>query len=148
MGWDIGFPGDNHLAFEALITNKRDSGGMDRGHTGGALMRPGRLDRIIYVPLPDDSTRREVLQLQFRTMPVAKDVSLDDLVLQTDRYSGAEIGAMCREAALFALQDDIRAQCIMGRHFKRALAVVKPRIPDSLIQLYSRYRQQRGLADP
>uniref|UniRef100_A0A8C9UYI0 non-chaperonin molecular chaperone ATPase n=1 Tax=Scleropages formosus TaxID=113540 RepID=A0A8C9UYI0_SCLFO len=110
-----------------------------------ALMRPGRLDRIIYVPLPDAGTRREVFRLQFRGMPVAEDVSLDDLVLRTDKYSGAEIGAVCREAALFALQDDIRAQRIAGRHFERALAAVKPRIPDSLVQLYARYRQQRGL---
>lgn len=59
-----------------------------------ALMRPGRLDRIIYVPLPDAPTRWEIFSLQFRNMPVAQDVSLDDLVTRTDKYSGAEVGCI------------------------------------------------------
>lgn len=54
-------------------------------------MRPGRLDRIIFVPLPDAPTRREILGLQFRNTPVAQDVSLDELVARTSRYSGAEV---------------------------------------------------------
>uniref|UniRef100_A0AAQ4R1Y8 vesicle-fusing ATPase n=1 Tax=Gasterosteus aculeatus aculeatus TaxID=481459 RepID=A0AAQ4R1Y8_GASAC len=55
-----------------------------------ALMRPGRLDRIVYVPLPDAATRREIFSLQFRNVPVAEDVSVDELVTRTDKYSGAE----------------------------------------------------------
>ncbi|KAJ0049721.1 hypothetical protein NL108_000570, partial [Boleophthalmus pectinirostris] len=55
-----------------------------------ALMRPGRLDRIVYVPLPDASTRREIFTLQFRSMPIAPDVSIDELVSKTNKYSGAE----------------------------------------------------------
>ncbi|XP_053274166.1 ribosome biogenesis protein SPATA5 [Pleuronectes platessa] len=62
-----------------------------------ALMRPGRLDRIVYVPLPDAPTRQEIFSLQFRYMPVAQDVSVDDLVTRTNKYSGAEITAVCRE---------------------------------------------------
>lgn len=54
-------------------------------------MRPGRLDRIIFVPLPDAPTRREIFSLQFRNMPVAQDVSLEDLVARTAKYSGAEV---------------------------------------------------------
>lgn len=54
-------------------------------------MRPGRLDRIIFVPLPDPQTRREIFSLQFRHMPVDQDVSLDHLVTQTHKYSGAEV---------------------------------------------------------
>lgn len=56
-----------------------------------ALMRPGRLDRIVYVPLPDAPTRKEIFSLQFRNMPVAENVSLDHLVTRTDKYSGAEV---------------------------------------------------------
>ncbi|KAJ8015516.1 hypothetical protein DPEC_G00026940 [Dallia pectoralis] len=55
-----------------------------------ALMRPGRLDRIVYVPLPDGPTRREIFRLQFRAMPVDQEVCLDDLVTRTEKYSGAE----------------------------------------------------------
>ncbi|XP_064830018.1 ATPase family gene 2 protein homolog A [Oncorhynchus masou masou] len=110
-----------------------------------ALMRPGRLDRIVYVPLPDGPTRREIFALQLRSMPVDQDMCLDDLVTRTEKYSGAEITAVCREAALLALQEDIKAQLIMGRHFESALNTVKPRVPDSLIQSYINYQQQRGL---
>uniref|UniRef100_A0A8C7WV59 AFG2 AAA ATPase homolog A n=1 Tax=Oryzias sinensis TaxID=183150 RepID=A0A8C7WV59_9TELE len=105
-----------------------------------ALMRPGRLDRIIYVPLPDALTRQEIFSLQFRSIPVANNVSLDDLVAQTNKYSGAEILAVCREAALLALQEDIAAQHIESKHFESALKIVIPRVPDSLIQLYINYQ--------
>ncbi|KAJ8780466.1 hypothetical protein J1605_011730 [Eschrichtius robustus] len=56
-----------------------------------ALMRPGRIDRIIYVPLPDAATRREIFNLRFQSMPVSNDVDLNELILQTDTYSGAEV---------------------------------------------------------
>lgn len=56
-----------------------------------ALMRPGRLDRIVYVPLPDAPTRREIFSLQFRNMPVCESVCLHDLVTRTNKYSGAEV---------------------------------------------------------
>ncbi|XP_070769153.1 ATPase family gene 2 protein homolog A [Enoplosus armatus] len=109
-----------------------------------ALMRPGRLDRIVYVPLPDAPTRHEIFSLQFRNMPVAKSVPLDDLVTRTNKYSGAEITAVCREAVLLALQEDIKAQHVEARHFESALNTVKPRIPDSLIQSYISYQQQHS----
>uniref|UniRef100_A0A3Q3AHF4 vesicle-fusing ATPase n=1 Tax=Kryptolebias marmoratus TaxID=37003 RepID=A0A3Q3AHF4_KRYMA len=109
-----------------------------------ALMRPGRLDRIVYVPLPDAATRLEIFSLQLRNMPVAEDVSLHDLVTRTDKYSGAEITAVCREAALLALQEDIKAQHIQAGHFQRALEAVRPRIPDSLVRSYLSYQQQHS----
>ncbi|XP_028923069.1 ATPase family protein 2 homolog [Ornithorhynchus anatinus] len=110
-----------------------------------ALLRPGRIDRIIYVPLPDAGTRREVLALQLRSMPVGGDVCPDHLLQRTDGYSGAEIAAVCREAALLALQEDLRAQSIMRRHFDQALDIVTPRIPASLKQFYADYQNTCGL---
>ncbi|XP_053317383.1 ribosome biogenesis protein SPATA5 [Spea bombifrons] len=110
-----------------------------------ALMRPGRIDRIIYVPLPDEATRREIFKIHFRSMPFDGEICLEKLVKLTEKYSGAEIAALCREAALLALQEDIQAQWIMRRHFDQALAIVTPRIPDSLIQFYEAYQQKSGL---
>ncbi|PKU44806.1 spermatogenesis-associated protein 5 [Limosa lapponica baueri] len=110
-----------------------------------ALLRPGRIDRIIYVPLPDAATRGEIFKLHFQSMPVSDEVCLAELIQHTEKYSGAEITAVCREAALLALQEDIHAKCIMGRHFRYALTVVTPRIPDSLIRFYADYQQQSGL---
>ncbi|XP_055130623.1 ATPase family gene 2 protein homolog A isoform X3 [Symphalangus syndactylus] len=110
-----------------------------------ALMRPGRIDRIIYVPLPDAATRREIFKLQFHSMPVSNEVDLDELILQTDAYSGAEIVAICREAALLALEEDIQANLIMKRHFTQALSTVTPRIPESLRRFYENYQESSGL---
>ncbi|XP_032268665.1 ATPase family protein 2 homolog isoform X2 [Phoca vitulina] len=110
-----------------------------------ALMRPGRIDRIIYVPLPDAATRKEIFNLQFHSMPISNDVDLDELILQTDTYSGAEIIAVCREAALLALEEDIQANCIMRRHFTQALSTVTPRIPKSLRCFYEEYQEKSGL---
>ncbi|KAM3831197.1 ATPase family gene 2 protein homolog A isoform 1-T1 [Vipera latastei] len=110
-----------------------------------ALIRPGRFDRIIYVPLPDEATRREIFKIQFCNMPISSEVNLDELVIQTEKYSGAEITAVCREAALLALQEDIEAKYIMKEHFQQALAVVTPRIPDSLQKFYEEYQQRSGL---
>ncbi|XP_057358585.1 ribosome biogenesis protein SPATA5 isoform X5 [Manis pentadactyla] len=110
-----------------------------------ALMRPGRIDRIIYVPLPDAATRREIFKLQFHSMPISNDVNLDELILQTDTYSGAEITAVCKEAALLALEEDIQAKCIMRKHFTQALSTVTPRIPESLRCFYEDYQEKSGL---
>ncbi|XP_066240956.1 ATPase family gene 2 protein homolog A isoform X1 [Saccopteryx leptura] len=110
-----------------------------------ALMRPGRIDRIIYVPLPDAATRREIFNLQFHSMPISQDVNLDELVVQTDTYSGAEVIAVCREAALLALEEDLKARYIRRRHFTLALSTVTPRIPESLRRFYEEYQEKSGL---
>ncbi|KAF4104591.1 ATPase family gene 2 protein homolog A isoform X1 [Onychostoma macrolepis] len=109
-----------------------------------ALMRPGRLDRVIFVPLPDADTRREIFTLQFRSMPIHPSVHLEDLVTRTERYSGAEITAVCREAALQALQENISAQHVSAGHFDSALTAVTPRIPQTLLQIYSSYQQKHS----
>ena len=104
-----------------------------------ALLRPGRLDRIIYVPLPDDETRQEIFDIKLRNMPIAKDVNVIDLVELTEGYSGAEIQAICHEAAMKALEEDLNAATITKEHFKAALAIITPRTPPSLINLYGNY---------
>ena len=59
-----------------------------------ALLRPGRFDRILYVPLPDAVTRKEILQIVTRRIPVAPDVSMEELVNRTECYSGAEVSSV------------------------------------------------------
>ncbi|XP_051900077.1 ribosome biogenesis protein SPATA5 isoform X2 [Pristis pectinata] len=110
-----------------------------------ALMRPGRIDRIIYVPLPDTATRAEIFKLQFRSMPISDNISLDYLVTRTQKYSGAEIIALCREAALLALQEDLQAKIITEKHFEQSFKIVTPRIPQKLVDFYVNYQQQSGL---
>lgn len=59
-----------------------------------ALLRPGRLDRIIYVPLPDEDTRKEILRIRFKKMPVDSQVDIDELAELTEGYSGAEVNVI------------------------------------------------------
>lgn len=104
-----------------------------------ALLRPGRLDRIIYVPLPDYQTRQEIFEIKLRKMPIVDDVRIQDLVDLTEGYSGAEIQAICHEAAMKALEEDLNATAITKEHFKAALSIITPRTPASLINLYNDY---------
>ena len=110
-----------------------------------ALLRPGRIDRVLYVPIPDQDTRREVLQIHLSNTPVGDDVRTDELVERTHGFSGAEISAVCREAALAALQEDINAAVVRMRHFDKALLVVKPRLTHDLLQFYENYQTQSGV---
>ncbi|XP_055958747.1 ribosome biogenesis protein SPATA5 isoform X1 [Patella vulgata] len=110
-----------------------------------ALLRPGRIDRIMYVPLPTPETRTAIFNLKFKTMPIASDVQIQDLVNRTDFYSGAEVTAVCHEAALAALQEDINGKCIQQRHFNQALLAITPRTSQTAISFYENYHKQSGL---
>ncbi|CAH1159359.1 unnamed protein product [Phaedon cochleariae] len=107
-----------------------------------ALLRPGRLDRIVYVPLPDKQTRRDIFRIKFEKMPILN-VSIEDLVENTESYSGAEVNAVCHEAAMMALEENLESQHVEGRHFEKALKLITPRTPSSLIKLYEDYLQNK-----
>lgn len=108
-----------------------------------ALMRPGRIDRIVYVRLPDAKTREEIFRIKMGRMPVDKDVELAELVARTDGYSGAEVQAVCQEAALKALEDDFDAETVKRKDFERALELVTPRTGGELLRLYDEYLEQK-----
>ncbi|KFB39789.1 AGAP012655-PA-like protein [Anopheles sinensis] len=107
-----------------------------------ALMRPGRLDRIVYVRLPDEAARREIFRIKLKTIPTAKDVNLEELVQRTAGCSGSEIEAICQEAALRGLESSFNVQAIEWSHFEHALAVVRPRTSTELLRLYDEYLMQ------
>ena len=110
-----------------------------------ALLRPGRIDRIIYVPLPDRGTRKEIFTIHLRKTPLGVDVALEELVHKTENFSGAEISAICREAALAALQEDIESSEVQRRHFDKAFMVVKPRTTKESVDLYQKYQNECGV---
>lgn len=110
-----------------------------------ALMRPGRIDRIIYIPLPDLKTRSEIFSIQLRNTPLAPNCNIDGVVAETEGYSGAEIAAICREAAMAALQEDINITHVSHEHFVKALDTVKPRISTDLVRYYAKFQEQCGL---
>jgi len=69
-----------------------------------ALRRPGRFDREIEIPVPDQRGRREILEIHAKPMPLTKGVDLDDMARRTHGFVGADLAALCREAALQALR--------------------------------------------
>merc|ERR1712137_1178698 len=72
-----------------------------------ALMRPGRLDQLIYIPVPDLDSRKSILRAVLRKSPVAPDVDLDYIAEKTDKYSGADLTEICQRAAKLAIRENI-----------------------------------------
>ena len=70
-----------------------------------AILRPGRFDLQLEVPLPDLAGRQQIFQIGLRSKPLAKDVSIDDLAEKTEGYNGAEIQAVCTRAAWAAIRE-------------------------------------------
>lgn len=109
-----------------------------------ALLRPGRLDRLLYVGPPDLSSRFKILQIQFARMAIADSVSLSRLAEQTDGCSGAEIAAFCRDAGLLAMQEDLDAKEITEEHFDGALRRLKRGITPEMIDFYETFAATYG----
>ena len=99
------------------------------------LMRPGRFDRHIKVDTPSEEARIAIFEVHTKDMPLASDVDLKKLAKSTDGYVGADIEAVCREAAMLTLRNDIEASEIPNKYFKEAIEKVKPaKNADELVQ--------------
>ena len=72
----------------------------------GAILRPGRFDRLIEVPEPDHEGRTRILEIHTRGMNLAEEVAFDDLAERTDGFSGAELESLCTEAGMFAIREE------------------------------------------
>merc|ERR1712207_21166 len=72
-----------------------------------ALMRPGRLDQLIYIPMPDFESRLQILRATLRKSPVSKDVDLSYLASQTDKFTGADLTEICQSACKMAIREEI-----------------------------------------
>ncbi len=73
-----------------------------------ALLRPGRFDKLIYIPLPNKEARVKIFKVHTRKMPLADDVNFEELAEKTDGYTGADIAAVCREAAMMVVREAVR----------------------------------------
>ncbi|MBR9677532.1 CDC48 family AAA ATPase [Candidatus Woesearchaeota archaeon] len=112
-----------------------------------ALLRPGRFDRIILVPVPDVKSREKIFKVHTKNMPL-KNVTLKELVDKTEGYAGADIEAICREAAILALREDIKAKEVTHEHFEKALQKVRPSVTKEIEKAYEdiqkHFTQARG----
>ncbi|MFB6090687.1 MAG: AAA family ATPase [Halobellus sp.] len=113
-----------------------------------ALLRPGRLERIVEVPMPDEAAREEIFRTHAADVPT-ESVNFADLAGRTDGYSGSDVEAVVREAGLLAVEDHLRATVTQGQpvdpgsvavrteHFERALETVEPSVSATRRERYA-----------
>lgn len=131
-----------------------------------AIIRPGRLDQLIYIPLPDLPSRVSILKANLRKTPVAKDVDLNFIGSITERFSGADLTEVCQKAAKAAIRDSIEAESkmkvamemnpdqeenlaqfdpvpeITRKHFEEALAGARISVKDSDLEKYNQFKRK------
>ena len=111
-----------------------------------ALLRPGRLDELIYVPVPDQTGRRHILGIHTADMPLAEDVDLEELAATTERFTGADLEDLVRRAGLMALRQSLEATQVTMAEFRRALedtrASVTPEMEEEYEQIAGKLKQE------
>ncbi len=139
-----------------------------------ALLRPGRFDRIVYVPPPDEEAMKEIVKIHTRDMPLAEDLTIDDIVEilrrrereEDAKYTGADIEAVCMEAAMLALREvleelekiegeseteeelETRKEALLEelrverRHFEKAVEKVPPSVPKEKLEEYEKLKEE------
>jgi transitional endoplasmic reticulum ATPase len=111
-----------------------------------SLLRPGRLDLIIYVGPPDEKARQEILRIITQPMPLAKDVDLQSVAQSTKSFSGADLVALCREAAVNAMQG--KSEVVSNADYAKAIRLVRPSITKDVEDWYESIRKNITYALP
>lgn len=104
-----------------------------------ALLRPGRLERLVYVPPPDAAARTEILRAASRAVPLAPDVDLDALAGDLDSFSAADCAALVREAALAAMRESLTAATVTTAHVAVARTRVRPSLDPAQVAWLAAY---------
>jgi transitional endoplasmic reticulum ATPase len=107
-----------------------------------AVLRPGRFDARIYIPLPDQTTRHRILEIHLKGRPLAEDVNLDALAALMEGYSGADVAAVCHRASQRAFMEAIAENDlppIGWDDFEAALAEIKPSVDAKNLKRYEEY---------
>jgi transitional endoplasmic reticulum ATPase len=101
-----------------------------------AVLRPGRFDRRVYVPAPDDAARLKILQIKTEKMPLDEGINLEDLVRKMDGYSGADIESVTREAGMNSLRRNPESEVVTFADFADAMAATVPSITPEMENWY------------
>jgi transitional endoplasmic reticulum ATPase len=107
-----------------------------------ALLRPGRFDRQIIIPAPDLESRLQIFKVHTKGMPL-KTVDLKPLAKMTEGFSGADIEAVCREAAMNALRENIKAKEVRMKHFEDVLKKFTPSISKDVVTHYEKFIERQ-----
>ena len=121
-----------------------------------ALLRPGRFDRLLYVPPPDKNSRLQIIKIHTKKKPLAEDINMDDLVGHTEGYTGADIAALASAAVMLALREHVakykdpkeadshqQELKIHMKHFEDAMKKIRPLSVQEL-DMYRQIAQQFG----
>lgn len=102
------------------------------------LLRPGRFDKILLVGAPEEEGRLGILNIHTKNMPLARDVNLKDFAKNTIGYTGADLEALVREAAMLALRESKEAKQVRKKHFIEALKKIKPSVSKPTLEVYKK----------
>ena len=109
-----------------------------------ALLRPGRIERLVYVPPPDGAARTAILQAATKRMPLAPDVDLVGIGASCEGYSAADLAALAREAAIGCMRESMDTRQVTGAHFAAARPRVKPSLRPDVIAPLEVFALERG----
>ncbi|CCL99759.1 uncharacterized protein FIBRA_01781 [Fibroporia radiculosa] len=112
-----------------------------------ALMRPGRLDRILYVGPPDAQGREDILRIRTRKMSIAPDLDYSELARMTEGCSGAEMAALCQEAALRTMKNNMDALHVPYDAFVAAARTIKKQITPDVVAKYEKWRDSNSATE-
>jgi transitional endoplasmic reticulum ATPase len=104
-----------------------------------ALIRPGRIDRILLVPAPEEKARFEILKIFTKEMPLATNINIEKLSELTEGFTGADIETWCREAAMLALRENLKARKVTAEHFKESRKEMHPSMTKEITDWYEKF---------
>jgi len=139
----------NDTILTQILTEMEESGAAKIGVVGitsrpdlvdNSMLRPGRLDIVLYIEAPDEKSRLEIIGILTKQMPLASDVDLNEIAVATQNYTGADIESLCREAAVNAMQNNHTK--ISSNDFAEGLKRVKPSITKDVEQWYSSIKDE------
>ncbi|MEM4326591.1 MAG: CDC48 family AAA ATPase [Candidatus Diapherotrites archaeon] len=106
-----------------------------------ALLRPGRIDKLIMVPAPDKASRLAILKIHSQKVPLDKSVSLEELAERTEGYSGADLEGLVREASLISLtKNNFKASAVSLSDFEEAMKKVLPTLTKDINDAYEQFK--------
>jgi transitional endoplasmic reticulum ATPase len=108
-----------------------------------ALLRPGRLERLVYVPPPDAVGRADILRANAKNVPFADDVDLGEVADELWLYSAADCAALVREAALTAMRESLDASIVTASHVAQAMERVRPSLDPEQLEYLENYARNR-----
>jgi SpoVK/Ycf46/Vps4 family AAA+-type ATPase len=107
-----------------------------------ALIRPGRFDRLIYIPPPDFEARKEIFNININKMNVEGEVDIDILSENTEMFSGAEINLICREAGMNAITRDLSNPIVSQEDFIYGIKLIKPIITKEMLEYFTGFGEK------